>query len=80
MDAGQFHSVKLQFSLNCINFLHISAIFLRSNDNILKFHDSIQQKKCNKLLRECKPEQDPEKPTYSDYLINFELFYRSINN
>ena len=51
----------LQFCLNCINFAHISAIFLSSNDNILKFHDSIQQKKFNKLLRECKPKQDPEK-------------------
>ena len=51
----------LQFSLNCIDFAHISAIFLSSNDNILKSHDSIQQKKFNKLLRECKPKQDPER-------------------
>ena len=51
----------LQFSLNCINFAHISTIFLISNDNILKSHDPIQQKKFNKLLRECKPKQDPEK-------------------
>ena len=100
----------LQFSLNCIDFAHISAIFLSGNDNILKSHDSIQQKKFNKLLRECKPKQDPEKIVfnfsnvtltiaekslfvkglsfslppeklcYSDYLINFELFYRSIDN
>ena len=96
--------------MNCIDFAHISAIFLSSNDNILKSHDSIQQKKFNKLLRECKPKQDPEKIvfnfsnvtlteaeksllvkglsfslppeklSYSDYLINFELFYRSIDN
>ena len=51
----------LQFGLNCIDFAHISAIFLSSNDNILKSHDSIQQKKFNKLLRECKPKQDPER-------------------
>ena len=100
----------LKFSLNCIDFDHISAIFLSSNDNILKSHDSIQQKKFNKLLRECKPKQDPEKIvfnfsnvtlteaeklllvkglsfslppeklSYSDFLINFELFYRSIDN
>ena len=100
----------LQFSLICIDFAHIPAIFLSSNDNIVKFHDSIQQKKFNKLLRECKPKQDsenivfnfpnvtltkaeksvlgkgfsfslpPEKLIYSDYLINFELFYRSIDN
>ena len=51
----------LQFSLNCIDFAHISAIFLSSNDNLLKSHDSIQQKKFNKLLTECKPKQDAEK-------------------
>ena len=96
--------------LNCIDFAHISTIFLSRNDNFLKTHDSIQQKKFNKLLIENTPKQDPEKvifnfskvsPTeaeksllgkglsfslppkqlsYSDYLINFELFYRSIDN
>ena len=100
----------LQFRLNCIDFAHISANFLSSNDNLLKTHDSIQQKKFNKLLIENKPKQDPEKVifnfskvslteaeksllvkglsfslppkqlSYSDYLINFELFYRSIDN
>ena len=35
----------LQFRLNYIGFAHISAIFLSSNDNLLKSHDSIQQKK-----------------------------------
>ena len=101
---------QLQFSLNCIDFAHISAIFLSSNDNLLKTHDSMQQKKFNKLLTECKPKLDPEKVIfnfsnvsfteaeksllvkglsfslppkklrYSDYLVNFELFYRSIDN
>ena len=100
----------LQFSLNCNDFAHISAIFLSSNDNLLKTHDSIQQKKFNKLLTECKPKQDaekvifnfsnvflteaeksllvkglsfslpPKKLNYSDYLVNFELFYTSIDN
>ena len=100
----------LQFRLNWIDFAHISAIFLSSNDNLLKTHDSIQQKKFNKLLIENKHKQDPEKEifnfskvslteaeksllvkglsfslppkqlSYSDYLINFELFYRSIDN
>lgn len=46
----------LQFSLKCI-----SVIFLSSNDNLLKFHDSIQPKKFNKLLTEYKPKQDNEK-------------------
>ena len=30
---------ELQFQLNCIDFAHISAIFLSSNDNLLKIHD-----------------------------------------
>ena len=103
-------SNKLQFKLNRIDFAHISAIFLSSNDNLLKTHDSIQQKKFNKLLIENRPKQDlekvilnfsklsltdaektllvkglsfalpPKQLSYSDYLINFELFYRSIDN
>ena len=97
-------------NLNCIDFAHISAIFLSGNDNLLKTHDSIQQKQFNKLLIENTPKQDPKKVifnfsklsltdaektllvkglsfalppkqlSYSDYLINFELFYRSIDN
>ena len=100
----------LQFSLNCIDFAHVSAIFPSSYDNLLKTHDSIQQKKFNKLLTEGKPKQDaekvvfnfsnvflteaekallvkglnfslsPKKLSYSDYLVNFELIYRSIDN
>ena len=100
----------LQFSLNCINFAHISAICVSSSDTFLKTHDSIQQKKFNKLLTECKPKQDaekvvfnfsnvslteaeksllvkglsfsvpPKKLSYSGYLVNFELFYKSIDN
>ena len=72
---------ELQFKLNCIDFSHISAIFLSSIDNLLKTHDFIQLKKFNKLLIETRPKQDPEKVifnfsklSYSDYLINFELF------
>ena len=54
----------LQFSLNCVDFGRISAIFLSSNDNLLKTQDSIQQKKFNNLLTECKPKQDAEKVTF----------------
>ena len=58
-------SNKLQFKLNRIDFAHISAIFLSSNDNLLKTHDSIQQKKFNKLLIENRPKQDPEKVIFN---------------
>ena len=100
----------LQFRLNCIYFAHVSANFLSSNDNLLKTHDSIQQKKFNKFLMQNKPKQNHEKEifnfpkvslteseksvlvkglsfplppkqlSYSDYLINFENFYRGIDN
>ena len=101
---------ELQFKLSCINFAHISAIFLSSNNSLLKIPDSIQQKKFNKLLIENRPKQDtakvisnfsrrslnnaekavlvnglsialpPKQLSYSDYLVNFELCYRSIDN
>ena len=87
-----------------------SKNFFFSSNDLLKTHDSIQQKKFNKLLRENRPKEDPDKVifnfsklsltdaensllvkglsfaippkqlSYSDYLINFELFYRSIDN
>ena len=38
--------------------------FLSSNDNLLKNHDSMQQKKFNKLLTECKPKQDAKKSKF----------------
>ena len=96
----------LHFTLNCIDLANISTIFLCSYDNLLKTHDSIQQKNFNELIIECEPKQDtekvifnfsngslseveksllvkglrfslpPEKLSYSDYLINFKLFYR----
>ena len=47
----------LQFSLNCVNFAHISASFLSSNANLLKTHESIQQKTFDKLLIEWKPKK-----------------------
>ena len=102
--------IKLQFRLKCIDFAHISGIFLSSNDNLLKTHDSTQRKKFSKLLIENRPKKDPEKVifncskvsltdakksplvkglsfalppkqlSYSDYLINFESCYRSIDN
>ena len=82
----------------------------RSNDNLLKASDSIQQQKFNKIRTENKLKQVPEKEifgfrkvspieveklllvkglssslppkqlNYSGYLINFELFCRSIDD
>ena len=91
-----------------VSILLIFLLFFLGN--LLKTHDSIQQKKFNKLLIENRPKQDPEKLifnfskvsltdpeksllvkglsfalplkqlSYSDYLINFEIFYRSTDN
>ena len=52
---------ELQIKFNCINFAHISALFLGGNDNHLKTHDSIQKKRFNKLLIKNRPKQDPNK-------------------
>ena len=60
----------LQFSLNCNAFAHISAIFLDSNDNLLKTHDSIQEGNFNKLLTECQPKQDDEKVIFNFYNVS----------
>ena len=92
-----------------LTFLLSFSVVISSNNNPLKIHDSIQQKRYNKLLIENRPKQDTEKVilnfsklsltdaektllvkdlsfalppkqvSYSDYLINFELFYRSID-
>ena len=56
---------ELQFKLNCIDFAHISAIFLSSNNNLLKTYNSIQQKNFNKILIENRPKQDPEKEIFN---------------
>ena len=91
-----------------VSILLIFLLFF--SGNLLITHDSIQQKKFNKLLIEKRPKQDPEKLifnfskvsltdaeksllvkglsfalplkqlSYSDYLINFEIFYRSTDN
>ena len=55
----------LQFSLSCIDLAHIFAIFLSNDDNLLKSHDSIQQRKINKLLTKCKPKQDAGKVIFN---------------
>lgn len=45
------------FSLSCVKFTHIPAIFLNSN-NVSKTHDSIHERKLNQLLIESQLKQD----------------------
>ena len=56
---------KILKYVQLIDFAHISAIFLSSNNNLLKTHDSIQQKKFNKFITEYKPKQDAGKVIFN---------------
>ena len=55
----------LEFSLSCIDLVHKFTIFFSSDDNLLKSHDSIQQRKINKLLTKCKRNQDAGKVIFN---------------
>ena len=76
-EFNHLHS-DLQCRLNCINFAHISAIFLSSNVSLLKTHDSIQQKKFNKLLMENKPKEDPKKIIFNFSKVSFAEVEKSL--
>ena len=53
--------MSLQNELNLIDFAHVSTLFFRINDKILKSKSSVQQKKFYKLLQKSKTEKNPEK-------------------
>ena len=55
----------LQFTLNYIDIADISVISLSINNDLLKTHVSIQQKKSNKLLMKNKSKQDPLKKIFN---------------
>ena len=76
-EFNHLHS-DLQFRLNCINFAHISAIFLSSNVSLVKAHDSIQQKKFNNLLMENKPKKDPKKVIFNFSKVSFTEVKKSL--
>ena len=59
----EFSSLKvsLQNELNLTDFAHVSTLFFRINDKILKSKSSVQHKKFYKPLQESKTENDPEK-------------------
>ena len=57
---------------NLIDFAHVSTLFLRINDKILKSKSSVQQKEFYKLLQGSKTENDPEKVifNFSEYVVS----------
>ena len=66
-------------------FAHVRSLFLGHNDKVLKQKSTIQQRKFNKhLLKDKKPQSDPEKTffNYSSYVISEtekSLFQKSLN-
>ena len=64
--------MSLQNELNLIDFAHVSTLFFRINDKILKSKSSVQQKKFYKRLQESKAEKDPEKAisNFSKYVVS----------
>ena len=57
---NEFNHLQNNLQLACIDFVHISAIFLNNNNNLLITHDYIQHNKFNKLLIKYKTKQDTE--------------------
>ena len=43
-----------------IDFAHVFSAFLEHNDKVLKRKSTMQQKKFNNLLKDKKPQNDPE--------------------
>ena len=62
----------LQAEISLIDFAHVRSLFLGHNDEVLKQKSTIQQKKFNNLVKDKKPQHDPEKITfnYSNYILS----------
>ena len=67
-----FLKVALQNELNLIDFAHVSTLFFRINDKVLKSKSSVHQKKFYKLLQENKTENNPEKVilNFSEHVLS----------
>ena len=51
----------LRAEVSLIDFAHVRSLFLGHNDKVLKQRSTIQQKKFNNLVKDQKPQHDPEK-------------------
>ena len=70
----EFLHSTLQAEIRFIDFAHVRSLLLGHNDKILKQRSTIQQKKFNNLLKDKKPQHDPEKIVFN-YKI---LFFRRV--
>ena len=57
----EFLHSTLQGEISFIDFAHVRSLFLGDNDKVLKQKSTIQQKKFSNLLKDKKPQHDPEK-------------------
>ena len=81
----EFLHSTLQAEISFIDFAHVRSLFLGHNDKILKQKSTIQQKKFNNLLKDKKPQHDPEKIifNYSSYVwkgLNFSIPPKKLNH
>ena len=55
----------IEAETSVIDFGHVRLLLLGHNDKVLKQKSTIQQKKFNNLLRDKKPQHDPEKINFN---------------
>ena len=67
---NEFNRLQNNLQLACIDFVHISAIFLNNNNNLLIAHDCIQDNKFNKLLIKYKTKQDTEMLVFNSFNVS----------
>ena len=67
-----FLNSTLQAEISFIDFVHVRSLFLGDNDKGLKQKSTIQKKKFNNLLKDKKPQHNPEKIifNYSSYVLS----------
>ena len=63
---------SILYSINFIEFAHVPSLFLGHHDKVLKQKSTIQQKKFNNLVKDEKPQHDPEKIIFdcSSYILS----------
>ena len=75
---NEFNRLQNNLQLACIDFVHISAIFLNSNNNLLITHDCIQHNKFNKLLIKYKTKQDTEMLVFNFFNVSLTEVQKSL--
>ena len=61
LKESEFLHSTLQVEISFIDFAHVRSLFTGDNNKVLKQKSTIQQKKFNNLLKNKKPQHDPEK-------------------